>query len=237
MVLNHRAYFAILATYLMFFPAILLEAFEMKPEDLRGEQTKAPVNVLQNRYFEKTMRPELGLVFGSVRDEAYLKILLHGFRGALFFNEWAGVEVQHLTTSISDSDDRKALNQKVVIPYDPPDPNGDNSPRRLDPEVNAVQKITDITGVFAPMYGKLNLLDLYILYFDLYLAGGISKISTDQGDLNAINIGIGERFYFSKSWSVRVDFRERIYTEKRGGKDTRKQLISLDFGLSYFIPW
>src|SRR5690606_20071618 len=102
-------------------------------------------------------------------------------------------------------------------------------------EVNPVHKIADFNAITAPFYGKMNLMDLMIVYFDMYLTAGISFVDSDQGQKTAFNIGIGQRFYFTDSFSFRVDFRNRMYTEKRSGQDTSKELISIDFGLSYFF--
>ena len=203
--------------------------FELKPDELRGKSSKKPVSVLQNRFFLKAWRPEIGFLGGTFLKEAYTKTTLYGVRMGLFFNEWVGAEFQLFKTIVEDSDDRKALNEKEYRKKD----SGDIvSP---DPEVNAIYGATDFNAVFAPFYGKLNLLDSFIIYSDLYIIGGISKVQTQQGDLNAFQFGVGQRFYMLKSLSIRVDFRDRIYNEQRNEKNSTKNAYSVDFGASYFF--
>lgn len=207
---------------------VQVHAAEIEADTIRGKTQQTPVTVLQNRYFLKAMRPELGLVYGTVTNEAYTDTTLFGGRTSLFINEWVGIEFQSLKARVKNSDDRKVLNQIVYKK-----PTGETV--SVDPEVNRVLKTTDISAVAAPFYGKLNLADWLIVYSDLTLSAGISKVGTDQGDLNALSYGVGQRFYWAKSLSLRIDFRDRIYTEKRAGKDYRKNTYSIDFGLSYFL--
>jgi len=207
-----------------------LGAIDLKPEDVRGKTTQSPVTILQNRYFVKAFRPEIGVAMGTVTNEAYTSTQLVGFRGGLFFTEWLGVEVQSTTATVSDSDDLKSLLRLRYRKFD--DPNIEVHP---DPEVNRLKKILDVSAVIAPFYGKLNFSDWIIIYSDLYLTGGLTKLDTDQGGITGITWGAGQRFYAQKSLSIRVDFKSRMYTEKSNGQDHRKSTYSVDFGLSYFL--
>ena len=212
-----------------FFGTNLLFGEDVNTQEIRGDERVKPVSVLQNRYFLKQGRPEFGILAGSFLNESYTDTTEYGFRGAIFLSEWLGFEGQYIDTSVKDSTDRTALNK---IKY-----------RRLtsdevvspDPEVNPVHGIVDANLIIAPFYGKLNLVDKFIIYSDLYLTLGLSKVDTDQGEINGFAVGAGERFYWKKSLAFRVDFRDRIYSEKRAGTKSRKNSYSVDFGLSYFF--
>lgn len=217
-------------------------AFDLDPSDIRGKSSKEPVAVLQNRYFLKAYRPEIGFTTGMLLDEAYLKTMTLGLRAGLFINEWVGFEVQNIRTRVSDSDDRKALNGMKYRPLKDQTPEANSDPSRVtetivtpDPEVNAIHAITDFAAIGAPFYGKLNILNIWIIYTDLYLTGGVSRLETDQGAKTGLNLGAGERFYIGKAWSVRVDFKDRIFTETRSGAPSRKHSKGVDFGASYFF--
>lgn len=204
-------------------------ALELKPSEIRGKTEAAPVSVLQNRFFMKTYRPELGLMAGTMLNEAYSDTAMWGWRIGMFFSEWVGAEVQYLKTRVSDSDDRKALNKmqfrkinedKIVTP---------------NPEVNNISEIVDVNIVTAPFYGKLNLVDMMIVYTDLFVSAGMSRVDTDQGVKNAISLATGLRLYLLNSWSIRVEFRDRMFQETRAGETDRRNALSVDFGLSYFF--
>lgn len=213
-------------------------AFELDPKAIRGQKSKAPVSVLQNRFFLKSMRPEAGVIMGTFLNEAYTDTTVMGVRGGLFFTEWAGFEVQYLKASVDDTDDRRALNSLEYFEKTQSS-SGDAVPGNKivtpDPEVNPIKSITDFNAVLAPFYGKLNLFNQLIVYSDLYITTGMARVDTSQGMKNAFSIGAGQRFYMQDNFSLRVDFRDRIYTEERAGKDSRKNALSFDLGASYFF--
>ena len=62
-------------------------SLDLDPGEIRGKSSKEPVDVLQNRYFLKSWRPELGLIAGTMLDEAYISTRITGLRLGLFFNE------------------------------------------------------------------------------------------------------------------------------------------------------
>lgn len=204
-------------------------AMELDPKDIRGSSSKEPVEVLQNRYFLKAFRPEIGFLGGFVLNEAYTNTQLTGLRGGMFLDEWVGFELQYVRTRVKPSTDRQTLEQ---MKYRPLTGEGITT---VSPEVNAVHTITEANAVAAPLYGKINIFNAWIVYTDIYATAGLANVQTDQGSKGAISIGGGERFYIGQSWSLRIDYRDRIYTETRGGSNSRRHAQSVDFGLSYFF--
>ena len=63
-------------------------------DKIRGKTKAKPVSVLQNRYFVKAYRPEVGILAGTMLNEAYTNTRFVGFRVGMFFSEWMGIEVQ-----------------------------------------------------------------------------------------------------------------------------------------------
>ena len=160
---------------LLFFlnSSALVYGAEISPELLRGNKKQVKkVAVMQNRFFLKALRPDLGLVGGAVIGDAYTRTLTRGFRAGMFMNEWIGFEFQSLSTSLSDTDDRKALNSLKFRPreIDPENPDRLVSP---DPEVNPIYKMQDVSVLWTPFYGKINLLDQAIVYSDMCFSVGV----------------------------------------------------------------
>jgi outer membrane beta-barrel protein len=211
-----------------------LQAGDLDAARIRGDNHVEPVTVLQNRYFLKTLRPEVGFILGSMINEAYTDTRAIGVRAGVFWSEWFGVEYQFLGTQIKDTPDRAALNTLKYRPLEPSPENADLvvSP---DPEVNPIHRIDDLNFIVAPFYGKLNLLGRHIIYSDLYLTAGFSRVLTDQRAHPAFSWGAGQRFYFSEHWSIRLDFKDRMYQETRAHKQSNKNAYSFDFGASYFF--
>lgn len=207
-------------------------AQDLTPEQLRGVDENKPVAVLQKRFFVKKLRPELGLLLGSSMNEAYNNTSISGVRLGLFFSEWLGMEVQYLDTSVTESDDRKALTQLKFIDPDDPEKERRVSP---NPEVNPIRGAIDATFVVAPFYGKSNFFDWFIVYTDLYFSVGASQVDTDQGEITGGVLSLGQRFYFTQNFSIRIDFRDRIFTEKRSGKNSSRNALAYDIGVSFFF--
>jgi outer membrane beta-barrel protein len=219
---------AVVITSAYFFqPGTALAADEAA---IRGERTDLGVKVVQNRYFLKAHRPEFGIFGGRFLNEAYTKTTSYGARINYFFTEWLGLEVQGSKTDITDSDDMKAL--RTLTFRDVNDPDLFVYPK---PQINRIHATKEANLIGVPFYGKLNFFDMLIVYTDLYLSVGATKVETDQGLLNGGSVGAGIRFFILKSASFQIDFRDRIYEEVRGGKDNTKNALSVDFGLSYFF--
>jgi outer membrane beta-barrel protein len=211
-------------------PLTRAAGLDLDPDELKGTTTKKPVAVLQNRYFLKAWRPELGFLVGTVTNEAYTDTQTRGLRLGVFLNEWVGIESQWIRTTVKDSADRKALKQKTY--RDKTDP---NKLVTADAEVNPINSMNDFVLIAAPLYGKVNILDWALVYVDLYGSLGVSRVGTEQGTKNAVAIGGGQRFYFGDNWSARLDFRDRTYTETRGGQNSKRNAWTVDFGVSYLF--
>jgi outer membrane beta-barrel protein len=225
---------AVILSYWALNGASVALAIDLKPEDIRGKESEKSVSVLQQRYFIKAFRPELGILHGTFLNEAYTKTETRGLRASFFFNEWIGIEMQYVDTSVVSSDDRKALNKLEYRKKDPEE-GKENEIVSPDPEINRILGYKDFNAILVPTYGKLNIIDSIIIYADIFFDIGMSQVNTDQGQKSAMTLGIGQRFYVLKRMSLRLDFRNHVFKEVRGGKDTNRNAYSVDFGASIFL--
>jgi outer membrane beta-barrel protein len=226
----HRKIFGLIAlTWIILCPMAKASGLALDPDELRGTSSKKPISVLQNRFYLKAWRPELGLLYGTITNEAYTDTKLHGYRLGIFLNEWVGVETQYILSTVRDSADRKALKKKVYRDQ------FENKLVTADAEVNPIRQLQDFVAVAAPLYGKVNVLDMFLVYVDIYATLGISRVNTQQGVKTAIAVGGGQRFYWADQWNLRLDFRNRSYTETRAGNQSRRNAWSVDFGLGYLF--
>ncbi|NBO38058.1 outer membrane beta-barrel domain-containing protein [bacterium] len=153
--------------------------------------------VVQNRFFTKQLRAEVGASFGTVMNESYSKTSLAGGRLGLFVSEKVGIEYNFSQFKAVDSPDLTALRmQEVCIALEC---------RSIEPSFIRLNKSHQLQVVAAPIYGKINLLDWLIVYSDLTFGAGAARVATTQGEKWAFTPSIGQRFYFSKSFSLRID--------------------------------
>ena len=213
-----------------------LHAAELNPDLIRGEKSEKLVNVVQNTYFTKALRPQIALVSGRFLEEAYTKTTYTGARVNFFPTEWIGIELLSASTKVQDSVDRTALNS---LKYCRADENCTDPASRVlvspDPEVNPVRKIAEATLTAVPFYGKINLAGYAIIYSDIFLAAGMGRLETLQGEKKSLILGFGQRFYLNQYLSFHIDFKQRRWRETRGGLDGERSVWCLDMGIGAFL--
>ena len=217
---------------LMTLPSLsLAQAKEAKGN--KDQLTEKPPMVLQNRYFLKALRPEINAFGGSVQNEAYSQTWAVGGRMALFFTETLGAEYGFSKYLSSDSADLKALKKLKYC--------NDNKTKCTTPEpsFNRLTQSHQFSMTFAPIYGKVNFMDLGIVYSDIYANLGFALVGTQQGDKKGAVVGLGQRLYFAKSYNVRIDAQNYVFTETRENLGSTKSAVRnalvLSLGFSAFL--
>lgn len=180
----------------------------------RTETQELAPTVVQNRFFSKKLRAEAGASFGSVLNESYSQTKSVGARLGLFLNETSGIEYNYARFTAQDSSDLTSLRSQEIC--------FSQQCRSIEPSFIRFNSMHQLQWVVAPIYGKINLLDSIILYSDLTLSAGVARANTSQGDKWAFTPGIGQRFYFSKSFSLRVDVSD-IYLKETIADGTRQK--------------
>ena len=64
------------------------------------------------------------------------------------------------------------------------------------------------------LYGKLSLAGKKIIYYDMHLGLGAGVTATENGTYFTPSAGLGQRFFLSKTTSLRVDYRGMFYREE-----------------------
>lgn len=94
----------------------------------------------------------------------------------------------------------------------------------------------DVDALWAPFYGKISLFGEGILHFDTYVTVGAGAFGTDAALNPAANVGLGQR-YFINDWLVaRVEIRNYLFMDNRGGESDLQNLLVLGFAVSGFFP-
>lgn len=99
------------------------------------------------------------------------------------------------------------------------------------------------TGLqIAPFYGKMATFGKYIAFMEPYFAIGIGYSKTEQAGYVTATPGFGMRIYFKEWFSMRVELRDYIYTEKFIDRATGQKSSALrnNFAvigaLSFWLP-
>jgi outer membrane beta-barrel protein len=217
-------------------PALGQVSKELKENRSVMEGLSAIPAVVQNRFFRKALRPEISLSGGRVLNEAYSSTYSGNVRLGLYFSEYVGAEIGFTQFSSSNSADLDAL---YNLTYFKKEPNNTYSGTRIVPSFVRLKSATTTLASFAPVYGKINVFDKVIIYSDIVVSGGIAYLQTTGGDEIPVVIGVGQRFFFSKSFSLRVDALDYIFSEMRENKgqpvESLRHAWVVSLGLGVFL--
>jgi outer membrane beta-barrel protein len=184
------------------------------------------IAVIQRRFLPKTQRFEFsGSGVVSTNNQFFNNLGLAA-RGAYYFNEKYGIEVNYTFLSSTERDVTKSLQEDQNISTD----------SLVEPE-----GFFSVAFKWVPVYGKIAWFERKIIPFDLYFTPGIGVTSTALGESEStFTLGIGQLFALTKATAVRWDFVWNMYQARviEGGNDRRKQQndLYLGIGYSYFIP-
>ncbi|MCB0364841.1 MAG: outer membrane beta-barrel domain-containing protein [Bdellovibrionaceae bacterium] len=92
---------------------------------------------------------------------------------------------------------------------------------------------------YTAYYGKISLSKQWVMNLSLFGLAGIGTIAIGDDNVMALNMGLGENFYFTPNLALRIDLRMLVY---RGPDPTTKRLLptdpvfpASDFGESNFF--
>jgi len=160
------------------------------------------IYVLQNRKFRKDGHLYIGATAVKTLSGAFVDSYGGSARAGYFFSEDWGIEFAYGKNTGSENDTAKGVTEQGSYPYY----------RKVDSYMGAMM-------MWSPFYSKINTFN-QIFYFDWMFGLGAASIRTlDNSRLfanvpdktltgeNVVGVlwNTGLRFYFSESWSLRLD--------------------------------
>jgi len=220
------------------FSAVVFGSEGIIEEQLKeiGSVPNQEVMVVQRKYTTKQWRHEFtpvqfgGIPFGTVR-----RTLFGGASYTLHANDWLGFELINF------------IYTKTFFSSFTDDINNHKDPARNQLDIKPdYQKLLYFvtTGVqITPIYGKLSTLSRWIAYMEPYFSLGVGFAKTETNQYMAFSPGIGMRVFFREWVSMRVDFRNYLYTEtfetRTAARTETSQLrnnYAVMLSLSFWLP-
>ncbi|MCM0606405.1 MAG: outer membrane beta-barrel domain-containing protein [Xanthomonadaceae bacterium] len=161
----------------------------------QGEQ--AELGVVQNRTYSKARKLTLGLTYGTTSSDPFLAITQLGGSFTYHLSEYIGVGVVGMgfftgkSGALTEFERWSFATANTVAPFN-----------YIGGEVSA-----------SLLYGKLSVLGKSIIYYDMYILGGAGRVNKEGGISFAYHAGIGQRFFLSKHWSLKIDYKLLSYNE------------------------
>lgn len=174
-----------------------------------GKIPNEEVIVVQRKYTRKGWRSEITpITFGGAPFGTIYRTLISGANYNLHFTDlfsWEAVNFLYFKNFFSSFTDDINSNKNTSI-----------NPTQNDIKPDYQKLLYLLTSGFqmTPFYGKFSTFSRWIAYIEPYfsLGAGIAKTEVDQ--YFVFYPGIGLRVFFREWFSMRIDFRDYIYTEK-----------------------
>jgi outer membrane beta-barrel protein len=178
--------------------------------------------VVQKNYLPKTNRFQLFLAPSLLPSDVFYKTYGFTARAGVHMSERWGVELNYTQYWSSKSSDLLDL----------------ESVQGLTALAVAVQNYIFADIYFNQVYGKVALLDRYIIPFELYNILAVGTIQNqNKENLPAATIGIGNSFAINRSNNFRVELGYTVFQAKTstGGKQTNN-FVMFNFGWGHLMP-
>lgn len=164
-------------------------------------------SVVQNRTYTKAKRFGLTGSYGSLLNDDYSTAYEIGAIGNYYFSERYGVQVDYFKTN---SVPNKATNTF-------------NNSQGVHADYGAETGFYGASFNWVPIYAKMSLLGVKILYFDMAFSPGIGMTQYEQQILTGnktqnsftYTFDVTQHFFLSRNWALRLDYQNRWFTEKR----------------------
>lgn len=223
-----------LGTICLLFLSATVMASENSLYDFSWLDQDKEIYVLQNRKFRKVGDFYVGATFEKNANQAFVDSYGASFLAGFFFKEDWGVEFIYNKQSGKENNTFKNVQEGgASTPYY----------RKVDSYMGAML-------MWSPFYSKINTFN-QIFYYDWLFGVGVASINsqTNENDffttpgstgvVSETSMGLiwtsGMRFYFSDSWSFRIDFRAMHSPTERpkSSTDSTKEKVwyhNYDFG-------
>ncbi|OFZ30380.1 MAG: hypothetical protein A2622_08185 [Bdellovibrionales bacterium RIFCSPHIGHO2_01_FULL_40_29] len=207
---------------------------QQKVENLTDLNRLSPfreVSVIQKKYLPKTERFQLYAGAGMTTNSPWFLNLGVKVNFGYYFTESFGVELSGVFLSNSEREVAKEIR--------------DNNNLQPEKFVNT-KNYMGVDLVWAPIYGKISMLNNRIIPFDMYFSagGGTSSTNSQESNVATLHVGLGQIFAITKAIAFRWDYSWTSFqatpfpdsaTAAAPQKNAYNDLI-LTAGLSFFFP-
>jgi len=171
------------------------------PDDELAKESVLPVfdNVIsvKNRNVTTEGRIDIGIFGGLALTEPIANTTKVGLELNYHFNENHSLGLMFSMNSTGLSKDAQGLKNDFGLDFN----------RAPKPQSTLMLDYN-----YSPFYGKMSVTKDGVMNTTIYASGAVGLVKYEHKSYPAIAIGLGERFYFSNSFSLKVDF--RIYAHQ-----------------------
>lgn len=229
-----------------FFP-IFVFSQEMQTDGNLQRDEPVEIQVIRPRFFSKIHRLEFGLEGVLVANQPFVYTYMVSGIAVYHLNEYVGFEANFEYGISSDKEEKTILTSDFGIKT----------------EIDRIQSMTLAGLTLTPIYGKYQLGEGRLLYFDTFftVGGGLTGVDyhydhcTVSSTYSApdprvvqyptVYAGLGQRYFVGKNSSIRYDIRTHFFS--KNGADSScdsnvadtsasvSQVVTMQVGYSYYF--
>jgi len=185
------------------------------------------VRIVQNRAVDRTWRFEVGINYGNVSGgNPYLNTYALGGALELHINPKFSIGGRYYNYQNELTSEGERAYKAAEASNSVDNPWG-------KPAVDYPISTSLATASFYPIYGKLNLFDMGVAQFDLYMVGGYGQMKTSSGTSPAWIAGGGVGMWLSQNFSSRIEVRYQNYQDEiyTGSRDEKAIATTFSIGI------
>lgn len=185
------------------------------PEEELARETTLPVfdkrRAVLNRHITTVEKFEVGGGFGLEMNEPFYNDYMFNLQGTYNFTETHSLNILGLFWM----DGISTYGEQLKAGVDK-DKNGNfTGPNDVEPfdPTKAPHPVWGLFGnyQFTAYYGKISVSKLGVMNLNLYGLAGLGYINMDQVSTVGLNLGVGQNFFFTKTFGLRLDLRWLIF--------------------------
>jgi len=161
------------------------------------EDQETQVQVVQNRTFSRSGKVEFGILGGAIMTDPFISVFSAGGKLGYNFSDLFKLQALVWRDFVKESSSGVTFSQDTS---------------RL-PDSNYPEMLYAGEFVFSPIYGKLDFLNLFIMYCDLHIGVGAGDRVTQSGPDLAYIVNVGEEIFLSQHFSFNFDYRMLIFQQ------------------------
>ncbi len=186
----------LLVLTLLLNPAVFADSDVAVPKDELATETVYPIfdqaKSVRNRNVQTTGRMDVGLFGGLALTEPIANTTKLGIAANYHFNEYHSLGLLYVSNSSGLSRDAEGLHSDFGLDFS----------RAPQPKSTIMFDYN-----YKPYYGKMSFTKDGVINTTIYGSGSLGVIQYQHKTYPALAVGVGERFYFNKNFSLKTDLR------------------------------
>jgi outer membrane beta-barrel protein len=178
------------------------------------------IRVIQRRPFLRRRRFELAPGIATNINDSLVSFFMAGGSATYHLTEVMAIGASGSWALGSETD----LFDQVITDYD------------VFPEISKIQWSASLDFQYAFMYGKFALFNTWIIPWDTYAILGAGATQTQLATHPILNIGIGQRYFMNRWFTLNLSLRDGVYNEDYPGGSQIVNNLVFSAGVSFFLP-